>query len=135
MRSGTGGVWKISRGATSIFVKRSVSSINKVFYNRKVYPDVVHDIQDNIDKQIIDVDMMENNMKEMNQDNDDLIQLEDAEYIIQQQSSIRLEKHVISKWIEAAQMTAGKSCSITKLIKILRKATEPIYTLSVEKGK
>ena len=95
----------------------------------------MHDIQDTIDKQIIDVDMMENNMKEMNQDNGDLIQLEDAEYIIQQQSSIRLEKHVISKWIEAAQMTAGKSCSITKLIKILREATEPIYTLSVEKGK
>ena len=95
--------------------------------------ELVYDLQKTLGKQIIDVDMLENTMRELDKKGDDQITFAQVESILHN-SCIQVDKMALINWMEAASSTGVSSCSILKFIQMLRAATNPIHNINFERG-
>ena len=95
--------------------------------------ELVYYLQKTLGKQIIDVDMLENAMRELDKKGDDQITFSELESVLHE-FSIQVDKMVRTNWMEASRTTRVSSCSILKFIKMLRAATSPIHNLNFDRG-
>ena len=92
------------------------------------------DLQVNIGKQIIDVEILENTMRELDKNGENQIQFAQVESILQK-SNLKLDEKIITAWMKAAQTTGVGSCSISKLSEIIQTATNPTQENFMKTGK
>ena len=95
--------------------------------------ELVYDLQKTLGKQIIDVDMLENTMRELDKKGDDQITFAQVESVLHKYS-LNVDKMVLTRWMKAARTTGVSSCSILKFIQMLRAATNPIHNINFERG-
>ena len=95
--------------------------------------ELVYDLQKGLSKQIIDVDMLENIMRELDKKGNDQITFSQVESVIHN-SCIQVDKMVLTNWMKAARTTGVSSCSILKFIWMLQAATSSIHNINFERG-
>ena len=92
--------------------------------------ELVYDLQKGLGKEILDVDMLENAMRELDKKGDYIFRGRICSPGVQYPYG----KMVRFNWMEPARTTRVSSCSILKFIKMLRAPTGPIHNLNFERG-
>ena len=91
------------------------------------------DLETSLGKQVIDIDMLANTMREKDHKGTDLISSQSVENCVKS-VGIKLDKQVMQRWIKAADGTGKGTCKISLLIDIMRKATNPLNDVVVLEG-
>ena len=94
---------------------------------------LVHDLRRSLGKQIIDVDITANMMKNLDRTAEDQLTFDQVESVLDT-VNIKLDKMVMTRWMKAARTAAVSSCSITRLVQILHKAANPVHKLYLAGG-
>lgn len=97
---------------------------------------LVNDLRQSLGKRIVDVDILENAMRELDKTKDDQITFGQVESVLHK-AGIQLDQITLTRWMEASRTTRTTwvtSCSISKLIQILQKSTNPEKNLYLERG-
>ena len=89
---------------------------------------LIHDLSQNLRKQVIDVDILENSLKEQDKTGDDQITFDQVESVLST-FHIQLDRMVMIRWMKAARTAGLSSCSIASLVAIISKAVNPIHKM------
>ena len=94
---------------------------------------LVHDLRRSLGKQIVDVDIVTNMMKTLDNTGEDQLTFDQVESVLDN-VNIKLDKMVMTRWMKASRTAAVSSCSITRLVQILHKAANPVHKLYLAGG-
>ena len=94
---------------------------------------LVYDLRQSLGKQIVDMDILANTMKELDKTGDDQITFDQVESVLRT-VNIQLDKMVMTRWMTAARTSGVTSCSTAKLVIILHKAANPVNQTQLKEG-
>ena len=94
---------------------------------------LIVDLEKSLGKQVIDIDMLSNTLREKDHKGTDQISSQVVDKALKS-VGIELDKLVMQRWIKAAGGTGAGTCKISLLIEIMRKATSPLNDVVVLGG-
>ena len=110
---------------------------NKTFYCYREFNIVVdeaklvHDLRRGLGRQIVDVDIIANAMKEADVSGDGQLTSEQVEDVLTE-TNIKIDRTVLKRWMNFARQNGLTTISIAKLLHLLQRSVNPM--LSLQKG-
>ena len=86
---------------------------------------LIIDLEKNLGKQVVDIDMLANTLREKDHNGTDQISVQVVEKVVKM-VGIKLDSIVMQRWLKVAGGPVAGTCTISHLIEIMRKATNPL---------
>ena len=86
---------------------------------------LIIDLEKNLGKQVIDLDMLANTLREKDHNGTDQISAQVVDKVVKM-VGIKLDSIVMQRWLKSASGPVAGTCTISHLIEIMRKATNPL---------
>ena len=86
---------------------------------------MIADLEKNLGKQVVDIDMLANTLREKDRNGTDQIPAQVVDKVVKS-VGITLDNLVMQRWLKAAGGKVAGTCTISLLIEIMRKATNPL---------